>query len=202
MSAVALKIAHPSEPRSGGNRFWIEQGLHFTNVPQAGFKLSSNQDEVLSTVLGSCVAVCVRDPITGCGGMNHFLLPMPEDDPADIESVAMRYGSFAIERMVNQLIAGGAYRQRLEIKVFGGANMFDGSSKIGTRNADFVEEYLGFEGFRILASDLRGTNARKVRYRPFTGEAWVKKLNRHDDAPFINEQLVSLDKPKTRIDLF
>ncbi len=191
-------------PRAiAGNKFWTERGLYISNVPQAGYKITNDPDEVLSTVLGSCVAVCARDPITGEGGMNHFLLPTPTDGGyGDVESTAMRYGSFAVERMINKLIANGAERKRIEIKVFGGANMFNGTSRIGSRNADFVEEYLAEEGFRIKKSDLRGDLARKVRFHPATGEAWVKKLNRFDNAPFIMEQYVDVTSKPSDVELF
>lgn len=195
------EIASP--PSTSGNRYWSERGLFISNVPQAGYKISSDSSEVLSTVLGSCVAVCARDPMLGIGGMNHFLLPAPADGKfGDVESEAMRYGTYAIERMINKLIASGAVRDRIEIKVFGGANMFDSSSKIGSRNAEFVEDYLKAEGFSLSSSDLRGNNARKVRYRPSTGEAWVKRLSRHDEAPFLLERHVDVTRKISEIELF
>lgn len=200
MAAAATLAAGPLAGM--GNRYWTDRGFHLTNVPQAGFRLTDDDTEVLSTVLGSCVAVCIRDPATGRGGMNHFLLPTPDTDFRDLESIAMRYGSFAIERMVNKLIAGGAERNRLEIKVFGGANMFDGTSQIGSRNADFVEEYLQTEGLGVIAANLRGNNARKVRYHPATGAAWVKRLSRHDDQPFILERQVRAEKKSGEVELF
>ncbi len=144
----------------------------------------SAEDVVLTTVLGSCVAACIRDEVAGVGGMNHFMLP--DDDnagPDRLLSASMRYGCYALEVLINDLLKMGARRERLEAKVFGGgavlANMT--TLNIGDRNADFVLRYLKTEEIRVAAQDLRGPHARRVSYFPKSGLALVRRLTRRDD---------------------
>ena len=140
----------------------------------------SSEDVVLTTVLGSCVAACIRDEVAGVGGMNHFMLPDDENAGADrMLSPSMRYGCYALEVLINELL-GRARRERLEAKVFGGgavlANMT--TLNIGDRNADFVLRYLKTENIRVAAQDLRGPHARRVSYFPRSGLALVRRLTR------------------------
>ena len=133
-------------------------------------------DELVTTVLGSCVSTCIHDPTRGIGGMNHFMLP---DDPNDDRSGggALRYGGFAVERLINELIKRGAERSRLVIKVFGGGQVITGSSDIGRMNVEFVRNYFAEEGLTITAEDTGGKVARRVRYHPRTGRALMKQLS-------------------------
>ena len=128
----------------------------------------------LVTVLGSCVAACIRDPMLQLGGMNHFLLP----DGNVGDGAPARYGSYAMELLINDLLKRGAARNRLEAKVFGGANVLKGftSNPVGTRNAEFVRRYLDAERIPVMAEDLRGIHPRKVCYFPATGRAVVQRL--------------------------
>ncbi len=158
-------------------RFYFDQRLNslIVWVSEGEFYVSTSPFEMLSTVLGSCIAVCIRDPISGCGGMNHFLLPAKSTHTPDPSSADLRFGSYSIERLVNALIARGARRDRLEVKVFGGANMRIGAgSNHGHANADFVESYLERERLKVVASCLRGTAARRVRYHAATGRAQAR----------------------------
>ncbi|QRQ84332.1 chemoreceptor glutamine deamidase CheD [Cupriavidus oxalaticus] len=146
----------------------------------------TREDVVLTTVLGSCVAACIRDEVAGVGGMNHFMLPDDEGGGAGADrmlSPSMRYGSYALEVLINELLKMGARRERLEAKVFGGgavlANMT--TLNIGDRNADFVLRYLKAEEIRVAAQDLRGPHARRVSYFPVGGLALVRRLTRQDD---------------------
>ncbi len=144
------------------------------SVCQGDYYVSARPNEVLSTLLGSCIAVCMRDEKIGCGGMNHFVLPTQgASSTGPFPSPVLRYGSYSIERLTNDLIARGAKRARLEIKVFGGANIISGSRNFGHSNAEFVERYFAREGLRIAAKDIRGTAARRLRYFPVTGAAFV-----------------------------
>ena len=145
-------------------------------VGQADYYVSSSPNEVIVTVLGSCIAVCMYDPIAHCGGMNHFLLPEDASGRSELPGQALRYGSYSIERMVNTLLVKGAKRERLVTKVFGGANVITGTSNVGHRNADFVEQYLSREGFQISGRNLRGTQARKIRFFPATGKVQMTML--------------------------
>jgi chemotaxis protein CheD len=129
-------------------------------------------------VLGSCVAACLRDPLTGIGGMNHFLLP-GDSGASQAPSVDdMRFGVASMEFLINALIKRGAARGRLEAKVFGGATMMSGSSEtsVGSRNATFVLRFLSREGIALAAQDLGGATPRRANYEPATGRAWVNHL--------------------------
>jgi chemotaxis protein CheD len=126
------------------------------------------------TVLGSCVTACVRDPKLGIGGMNHFMLP--EGEGAD--GASARYGNYAMEVLLNELMKRGAARARLEAKVVGGANVMRDieTNLVGTRNAEFVGGYLATEGIQVVGRDLLGTHGRKVYYFPATGRLAVRSL--------------------------
>lgn len=135
---------------------------------------ATSGDEVIATVLGSCVSTCIRDARSGYGGMNHFLLP---DDPkSDTRGDALRYGCFAVERLLNDVLKHGADRDDLEIKVFGGARVIASLSDIGRSNVAFVHDYLHDERLSIVAQDVGGDCARRVRYHPRSGKVLVKQL--------------------------
>jgi chemotaxis protein CheD len=144
----------------------------------------TSRDMVLTTVLGSCVSACVRDSSAGIGGMNHFMLPEDLDPTSRDAAAAMRYGVYAMEMLLNELFKGGARRERLEAKVFGGGAVLANMTmlNIGDRNADFVLRYLQTEQVRIAAQDLRGSLPRRINYFPVTGRVTVRKLRRQDDA--------------------
>ena len=139
-------------------------------------------DMVLVTVLGSCVSACIRDREKGIGGMNHFMLAESLDRGA--LSASARYGSFAMEILINHLMKLGARRQNLEAKVFGGGRVMASlnSPMVGERNAAFVEDYLKTEAIPIIGRDLLDVTPRKVYFFPATGRVLVKKLARvHND---------------------
>ncbi|WP_454831185.1 chemoreceptor glutamine deamidase CheD [Pseudoxanthomonas wuyuanensis] len=142
-----------------------------------------DSDMALVTVLGSCVAACVRDPLLKLGGMNHFLLP----DGQVGDGAPARYGSFAMELLINDLLKRGAARNRLEAKVFGGANVLKGftSNPVGTRNAEFVRQYLDAERIPVTAEDLRGIHPRKVWFFPRTGRVVVQRLPHAHEAEVV-----------------
>lgn len=133
----------------------------------------SNDEVALATVLGSCVAACMYDPLVKVGGMNHFMLP----DAAPGDGSA-RYGAHAMELLINGMLKQGAARARLQAKVFGGGNVLPGMTldPIGTRNANFVLAYLSAEGIAVQAQDLGGVQPRKVVFFVRTGRTLVKRL--------------------------
>lgn len=137
----------------------------------------TGKEMAIITVLGSCVSACIRDRVSGVGGMNHFMLPggAENDNPA---SVSMRYGIHAMEILINELLKAGAVRQNLEAKVFGGGRVLSGllAMNVGERNADFVRHYLRVEKIRLVAEDLNDIHPRKVAYFPLSGRVLVKKL--------------------------
>lgn len=135
-------------------------------VMQGKYQISARPEVVLSTLLGSCVAMCLHDPIAGVGGMNHFLLPGP--DAADHAS-SLRYGAYAMELLVNGLLATGARRSQLRARLFGGARMLAGLTDLGARNAEFAETYLRRENIAYAGGSLRGDRGRRVEFWPHTG---------------------------------
>jgi chemotaxis protein CheD len=151
----------------------------------------TGKDMLIVTVLGSCVSACIRDRVSGVGGMNHFMLPDGGADSDNPVSASMRYGTYAMEVLINELLKAGAKRENLEAKVFGGGNVLRGFTAInvGERNAKFVLEYLHTERMRVIAEDLNDIYPRKVYFFPKTGKVLVKKLKvEHNDTLKRREQ--------------
>jgi chemotaxis protein CheD len=151
----------------------------------------TNKDMLIVTVLGSCVSACIRDRVSGVGGMNHFMLPDSGGDADNPVSASMRYGTYAMEVLINELLKAGARRENMEAKVFGGGNVLRGFTAInvGERNAKFVLDYLRAERMRIVAEDLNDIYPRKVYFFPKTGKVLVKKLKvEHNDTLRRREQ--------------
>lgn len=145
-------------------------------------------EEVLVTVLGSCISACIRDARTGVGGMNHFMLP--DEGGREMISSSARYGTYAMEVLINHLLKLGAHRNRLEAKVFGGGAVLESlsGSKVGERNAEFVLSYLKTEGIPVVSMDLLDSYPRKIYFFPHSGRVLVKKLHRvHNDTLFARE---------------
>ncbi len=140
----------------------------------------TGDDETLVTVLGSCISACIRDPVAKVGGMNHFLLPEDGgggDRWLDPEiGLATRYGSHAMERLINDLLKRGARRERFEIKLFGGGKILISRTDVGNRNISFIHDFLRKEGLRAVAEDLGGNTPRMLAYFPRTGKARVKHM--------------------------
>ncbi|WP_019141208.1 chemoreceptor glutamine deamidase CheD [Noviherbaspirillum massiliense] len=148
------------------------------------------KDMLIVTVLGSCVSACIRDRVTGIGGMNHFMLPDSGPDGDSPVSASMRYGTYAMEILINDLLKAGARRENLEAKVFGGGNVLRGfvAMNVGARNAQFVREYLRAENIRILAEDLNDIYPRKVYFFPRSGKVLVKKLKQLNNNTLVNRE--------------
>lgn len=147
-----------------------------THVIQGEYRLAEAKGEILGTILGSCVAACMRDPVLGLGGMNHFLLP--GSDPRASGNV--KYGAHSMEQLVNALLRRGAMRHRIEVQLFGGANVVRGLTRIGDANAIFARQYVRDEGFRLVAEDLGGKRGRRLRFDPASGRATVDYLDAID----------------------
>jgi len=153
------------DTRLGGHNVRVQPGEYF---------VTGTPGTMVITVLGSCVAACIRNPFNGFGGMNHFMLPESEQGQWGGVSSHMRYGNHAMENLINEVLKSGCRRQDLEIKVFGGANMYAGSNEVGPKNGRFALTYLQNEGLRVAATDLGGTQGRRIHYWPETGK--VKRL--------------------------
>ena len=170
----------------------------------------TDKNMVIVTVLGSCVSACIRDTVTGIGGMNHFMLPdsakADRDSPV---SESMRYGTYAMEVLINQLLRNGARRENLEAKIFGGGNVLRSftTNNVGDRNADFVKKYLKEEGIRVTGEDLKDIYPRKVYFFPKTGKVLVKKLKQLNNYTLVKREEAYSSKLKTNdvggeVDLF
>ncbi len=163
-----------SENSSLHRFFDAQKQKWFVRVSQGDYYITSDADVVLHTVLGSCISACIRDPVLGLGGMNHFLLPNAENidmTAGGAQQLALRYGNYAMELLINGLLKRGAKRDRLEVKLFGGANVVKNISGIGHKNASFIEKFMTDEGLKIASHHLRGFAARKVHYAPSSGRA-------------------------------
>lgn len=147
------------------------------------------EDEVIVTVLGSCVAACLLDPIAMVGGMNHFMLPVKQGERDPDVFYAARYGAAAMEYLINNLLHLGAQRDRIVAKVFGGGKVMRGLSDVGGQNIDFVRGFLREEGIPLWSEDLGGTYPRKVYFFPHTGQVLVKRIERtHNDTVLERER--------------
>ncbi len=139
------------------------------HVVQGEFYVTSDPQVVLTTILGSCVAACICDPVAQVGGMNHFLLPGDGQRTEGGES--LRYGAYSMELLINGLLRLGAQRNRLEGKLFGGGRMLQGLTDVGLLNADFGERFLKDEGISNVGGSLRGDRGRRIQFWPTNGRA-------------------------------
>jgi chemotaxis protein CheD len=186
MTLIGKQAAPPERPATLPGfeqlqRFWEPDTARWTVKLLPGEYYVTRNDEAITTVLGSCVSACIRDSHARVGGMNHFMLPedgsINDDKPPDAFSrQETRYGSFAMESLINDLLKLGAQRSRLEIKLFGGGRVLASMTDIGAHNIAFVKHYLSVESLPIIAQDLGGERPRKVVYFPSTGLARMKTL--------------------------
>ena len=150
------------------------------NIVQGEFTVSDDPQAVLTTLLGSCVAACIRDPVARVGGMNHFLLPGGE---VGSQKESERLGVHLMELLLNGLMRQGAHRDRLEAKVFGGARMMSGLSDIGAKNAEFAKRFLAYEGVKIISGDTGGQQGRRIQFWPVSGRALQSYISQVVDTP-------------------
>lgn len=162
-----MTLIAPLNKRSGSVKFHIVQGDH---------RVSSNPEESLLTILGSCVAACLYDPVRGVGGMNHFLLADGDGQEA------MRYGAYAMEVLINDLLKLGASRDRLEAKLFGGAKIMERLNDIGAENVLFARRFLATEGIPIVGESLGGRRARRIEFWPVGGRARQREIDQFVEA--------------------
>lgn len=181
-------MQHSYDEQLATNRYFDRKfGLEAAKILPGEYFVSS-KDALLVTVLGSCVAACIRDADSGIGGMNHFMLP--DDGGRSPLAMSTRYGTYAMEVLINHLLKLGARRNRLEAKVFGGGAVMASlaSSNVGAKNAEFVLDFLKTEKVPVIAKDLLDSYPRKVYYFPHTGRVLVKKLHRvHNETLFSRE---------------
>ena len=151
----------------------------------------TQRDLVIVTVLGSCVSVCLRDRLSGIGGMNHVMLPGNNEGGISPISASARYGVYAMELLINHLLKLGARRNCFEAKVFGGGSVLRGmtANNIGDRNVEFVRDYLHTEHIPVVAEDLLDIYPRKVYYFPATGRVMVKKLRNLHNTTLLDREM-------------
>jgi chemotaxis protein CheD len=171
----------------------------------------TQHDEVLDTVLGSCVSACIRNPRFGIGGMNHFMLPRPSgldnDTWGSVAGRATRYGSASMEQLINRILGAGGSRADLEVKIFGGGRVLTSLIDVGNHNVEFVREFLRNEGLRVSSEDVGETCPRHVQYFPRSGRVRVKHLTSKRGADIATHEqryLTGLEKAPVsgEIDLF
>ncbi len=145
--------------------------------------------EMLVTILGSCISVCLRDPLVNIGGMNHILLPGENmtKDSSDL-GYPTRFGTFAMEELINGMLKLGAKKNRFEAKIFGGANVIATAGNIGLKNIKFVKEFLASENIPIRSEDVGGEFARRLHYFPDSGKAMIRKLRRKEDLVIVDKE--------------
>jgi chemotaxis protein CheD len=181
--------APPVSGSTAGHRFFdASQSVWMVKVLPGEFYVTAKSDEILVTVLGSCVTACIRDQRAGLGGMNHFMLPLSHASGWGDDHQSARYGNFAMEKLINELIKAGCSRDRMEVKVFGGGNVTDTNNAIGTQNAEFVLRYLESEGLSCSAQDLGGPYPRRIHYYPGTGRVVRRLLGSVDTAAVAREE--------------
>lgn len=162
------------------SRFYHQYKQHHIVKVLPGGVYSTNEPEMISTGLGSCVAACMWDPIKGVGGMNHFLLPSDEraysKGQTGVITCETRYGPHAMELLISQLLAKGASRSHLQMKVFGGAQMLGKQSAIGEKNAHFILHYAKQENLQVASYDLGGVEPRRILFDPMSGRVLLKRI--------------------------
>ena len=172
-------------------RYWDPAQACMTVKVLPGEFYVSTQNELVTTVLGSCVSACIHDARRGIGGMNHFMLPEPRgerDSWTATASRAARYGSDAMEQLINAILVAGGQRADLQVKIFGGGRVLAQLTDIGQRNIDFVQHYIATERLNLCASDLGDVYPRQVQFFPNSGRARVRLLRRHDDVQLVADE--------------
>ncbi|MEE4245114.1 MAG: chemoreceptor glutamine deamidase CheD [Kangiellaceae bacterium] len=192
-------------------RYYDRSAEKFTAKVKPGELYVTKSEENIVTVLGSCVAACICDRVNGIGGMNHFMLPVTpgaKNDYSNVTSASARYGNYAMEFLINNIIRNGGERRYLEVKLFGGSKVIKRMSDVGEKNIKFILQYVESEALNVLAKDLGGESPRKVVYNPLTGVVRIKKLrNLHNDTIIEREdtymhQIQTTEQSSGDIELF
>lgn len=161
----------------------------------------SRKNELIVTVLGSCISACIRDVKNNIGGMNHFMLPFNADeknsDPTKMDDSALRYGDWSMEFLINNILQHGGKKENLEVKVFGGANVLPISTNIGNLNIKFITEFLMEERLKIISKDLGDTCSRKILYYPQTGQVKVRRSFSNTSKVVEQQEMQYIESMKT-----
>ncbi|ARN74979.1 chemoreceptor glutamine deamidase CheD [Oceanicoccus sagamiensis] len=176
------------------NRYWDKHRKMYVAKILPGEFYVSREDKGITTVLGSCVSACIWDEVNAIGGMNHFMLPITVKEShavtwGNATSDATRYGNYAMEHLINEILKNGGERHNLKAKVFGGGKIIANMSDVGEKNSAFVLDYLQIEKIPILAQDLSRDYPRKVFFDPTNGKAFMKRIT-----PIHNETIFSREE--------
>ncbi|MDX8126281.1 chemoreceptor glutamine deamidase CheD [Methylomonas sp. EFPC1] len=194
-------VRHVERPLIAGfenvNRYWDQENQIVAAKLMPGDYYVTKQDEMITTVLGSCVAACIRDVVTGVGGMNHFMLPETSKSRLNARDEAVvgnasRYGNYAMEHLINAILQNGGKRKNLEVKLFGGGKIIATLGDVGARNIQFVLDYVDTEALNLVSHDLGDIYPRKVNFFPHTGRVRMKKIkDLHNQTIFLREKQYS-----------
>jgi chemotaxis protein CheD len=207
-SATAGDIPRSLPGFEGIRRYRNATGMLIAKLLPGDYYVT-REDEVLDTVLGSCVSACIRNPRLKIGGMNHFMLPRPSgagnDTWESLAGRATRYGTASMEQLINRILNAGGTRADLEVKIFGGGKVLSSLSDVGIHNVTFVRDFLKQEGLKVSSEDVGDVCPRHVQYFPLSGRVRVRHLNsRQDVAKEEQRYMKGLDKAPVagEIDLF
>lgn len=176
------------------NRYWDKENEIVAAKLLPGDYYVTSVDEMITTVLGSCVSACIRDAVSGIGGMNHFMLPETSRSRLDtrdesIVGTALRYGNYAMEHLINTILQYGGKRKNLEVKLFGGGKVIATLGDVGLRNIEFVLDYVDTEALNLVSHDLGDIYPRKVNFFPKTGRVRMKKIkDLHNETIILREK--------------
>lgn len=163
------------------NRYWDAENQTVAAKLLPGEYYATKHNEMITTVLGSCVSACIRDAESGVGGMNHFMLPETNRNrlnsrDENVVGTATRYGNYAMEHLINTILENGGKRRNLEVKLFGGGKIIPTLGDVGARNVEFILDYIYTEALNLVSHDLGDIYPRKVNYFPLTGKVRMKKI--------------------------
>jgi chemotaxis protein CheD len=191
-------------------RGWSDAHETFSARLNPGEYYVTKNEEAIYTTLGSCISACIRDRVTGVGGMNHFMLPASVGEggwkAAGLGS-STRYGNFAMEHLINEIMKNGGSRKNLEVKLFGGGRIIANMTDVGLRNIEFARDYVATEGLLVTSEDVGDVYPRMVVYFPSSGKVRVKRLRSLHNNTIVEQETKYLhtieDKPVSgNIELF
>jgi chemotaxis protein CheD len=168
------------------HRFWDASKNAYCIKILPGEYYYSQTQEYISTTLGSCVAACIWDEEHRVGGMNHFMLPLTDIESGNVTwgklpTDATRYGNYAMEFLINEILKHGGEKSKFKVKLFGGGKVLEGAGDIGKRNIEFVLDYVKTEGLNLISQDMGDVYPRKVLFDPLSGKAWMKRIKDKSD---------------------
>jgi len=168
---------------------WYEKWQSYGVKIVQGEYCVSDQEIVITTVLGSCISACIYDPYTGFGGVNHFMLPRFKESLNN--DYPMRYGFFSMEELINALLKKGCKKEHLLVKIAGGGKILNNLASVGRLNIEFIEKYLEDESLSIESRDLGGEQARKLVFFPSTGRLLISRIPKLDATGIVETEIAS-----------